>query len=164
MSLGRITIGRIACAVAAGLGLAASGAAEAADYRGTRAQVVATHGQGSALNRGYSGRLPSCADPRVHGTIAGYFARREREYWGSSLELTAFTRPTELGYASWGGEFIPRRFCSAHTVTTDGRRRQIYWVIAEGMAPGSVGPGFDWCVTGLDRHYAFAPDCKMARP
>ncbi|MET0315145.1 MAG: hypothetical protein ABW275_12180, partial [Hansschlegelia sp.] len=46
--------------------------------------------------RGYSGALPSCADPSVHSRIAGSFAGREREYWGSSLELSPFTRPTEI--------------------------------------------------------------------
>ena len=26
------------------------------------------------------------------------------------------------------------------------------------------GYGVEWCVHGLDRNHAFAPNCKMARP
>lgn len=114
--------------------------------------------------RGYSGQLPSCADPGVHADIASSFAGREREYWGSSLELSSFTRPTEIGYRSWGPEFVPRRFCSASAYTSDGRKRQVYWLVAERQGFASVGTGVEWCVTGLDRSYAFAPGCKMARP
>lgn len=144
-------------------GLASTEAAVAAD----RSAAYGSHGYArhdTAIARGYSGNLPSCADAHVHGYIASAFASREREYWGTGLSLSAFTRPVELGYRSWGPEFIPRRFCSASTVTNDGRRRAVYWLVAESLGTFSIGPGVDWCVTGLDYSYAYAPDCKMARP
>lgn len=149
---------RILGAVLGLAGLAAADAAPAADlpYRHRPARAVVTET--------VDPRLPSCADAGVHGYIVRAFAAREREYWGSGLVLSDFTRPYELGYRSWGSDFIPRRFCGAHTVTNDGRRREVYWLVAESLGTFGVGPGVDWCVTGLDRHYAYAPNCKMARP
>ncbi len=116
------------------------------------------------LVRGFSGALPSCADPGVQARIQSSFASREREYWSSGLELSSFTHYRELGYRSWGPEFVPRRFCGAEAYTSDGRRRGVYWLVADSQGFAGVGTGVEWCVTGLDRSYAFAPNCKMARP
>jgi len=152
----------IAAAAGALLCFAGTGAASAADYSsGASAGGNTAH---ASLYRGFTGRLPSCADPRVHHQIRDAFAKRERMYWHSGLALSDFARPAELGYRSWGAEFIPRRFCSAEAVTNDGVRRQVFWLVAEGQQWLSLGAGVDWCVTGLDRNYAFAPECKMARP
>ncbi|MBB3971581.1 hypothetical protein [Hansschlegelia beijingensis] len=152
----------IAAAAGALLCIASGGAASAADYGyggGSTARSAS-----DSFYRGYTGRLPSCADPHVHRQIRDAFAKRERMYWHSGLALSGFVRPAELGYRSWGVEFIPRRFCSAEAFTNDGVRRHVYWLVAEGQQWLSLGPGVDWCVTGLDRNYAYAPDCKMARP
>lgn len=144
---------------AIGFAALAAAPAQAADY-------IAHKGYAgdAGIYRGYTGVLPSCADPAVHSYIARRFAGTEREYWNSSLELTEFTRPRELGYRTWGYSFIPRRFCTAKTYTTDGRKRDVVFNIAEGLGGGSIGWGVEWCVTGLDRSYAYAPRCKMARP
>ncbi|MFD1332348.1 hypothetical protein ACFQ4O_10095 [Methylopila musalis] len=118
----------------------------------------------SATFRGYTGLLPACDDGRVLGRVAGLFATRERGYWASGLEIAAFDRPREIGYRSWGPEFIPRRFCAARTVTNDGRRRQAFYEIGEGFGFAGIGWDVNWCVTGLDRNRAHAPGCKMTRP
>ncbi|WP_271199216.1 hypothetical protein [Methylopila turkensis] len=136
--------------------VAAGSAASAADY--------ARYESRQTVFRGYTGALPACGDERVLGHIAGRFASRERGYWGSSLELAGFSRTRELGYRSWGAEFIPRRFCAARVVTTDGRKRSVYYEIGEGFAFAGAGWDVNWCVTGLDRNLAYAPGCKMARP
>ena len=146
------------CVLATALSAAAT-TAFAADYGRTR-----TYQHDAAAERGYTGLLPSCADPDVHGKVAGAFSQTERLYWGTDLQLTTFIRPREIGYRTWGPSFVPRRFCSAGTVTTDGRLRTVVYSIAERQGPASLGYGVEWCVTGLDRSLAYAPDCKMARP
>lgn len=140
-------------------------AADAAGYerRTETRTVVRTRGD-SGLARGYTGLLPSCADPEVEGRIAHNFAHTERTYWNSDLALSGFVRQAEIGYRPWGASFIPRRFCTATTVTSDGRKRQVSYSIREWQSWGTLSWGVEWCVSGLDRSYAYAPDCKMARP
>lgn len=150
-----MTMARIAAAL---IGIAAlSTAAEAADLVTYRSQ------NDLALTRGYSGALPSCADEGVQRQIAGAFSAREREYWGSSLTLSPFVHPVELGYRSWGASFVPRRFCAAGVATNDGKLRHVYWNVGEQLG-FALSTGLEWCVTGLDRNHAYSPDCKMARP
>ncbi|GLK67818.1 hypothetical protein [Hansschlegelia plantiphila] len=152
--------------IAALIGLAGLGSAQAADIvYGTYPSRTTVHSfRDLAYSRPpYTGNLPSCADAGIHNSIIASFGRREREYWHSGLQLSTFVQPVELGYRSWGRSFIPRRFCSATAVTTDGVRREVYWHVAERLG-GALTTGVDWCVSGLDRNYAYAPDCKMARP
>lgn len=146
------------CVLATALAAGGATANAADDGRATR------HSGSDAVARGYTGLLPSCGDAHVHGEVAGAFSQTERLYWGTDLRLTAFIRPREIGYRTWGPSFIPRRFCSAGTYTTDGRLRTVVYSIAERQGFASLGWGVEWCVTGLDRSLAYAPDCKMARP
>lgn len=159
----------VAPALAAALAIAAPALAADAPYRSSGAYVydgaVASSAKDPAYNRPYSGVLPVCEDTRVHGSIASSFAAREREYWNSGLKLASgFYAPHELGYRSWGRSFIPRRFCGATVATNDGVTRQVYWFVAEQQGAFTLGSGVEWCVTGVDRNYAYAPDCKMAKP
>lgn len=161
------TMFAIGCAaLAATLPLSPAGAADypaGPRYSESRTVVVA-HERDPAHARGYSGRLPACDDPQVLGRVTRGFVDTERTYWGTGLELTAFSQARELGYRSWGASFIPRRFCAANVWTNDGKKRRVSYNMAEWQAPGSFSYGVEWCVSGLDRQYAYAPDCKMARP
>jgi len=101
--------------------------------------------------------LASCDSPDIYRRIAGRFASRDGTYWHTGLRITGFTQPRELGYRPWGPDFVPRRFCSALALTNEGAMRPVYYSIAEEL-------GVTWCVSGTDWNYAYAPDCKMARP
>lgn len=148
------------------LGLAGSlaASAQAADYSPRRTAVETSYRDDVAIDRGYSGRLPACDDPAVLSSVSSGFSSREREFWRSGLELVEFRRPREIGYRSWGWSFIPRRFCVAHSLTNDGRKRVVSYNIAESQGFASLSWGVEWCVSGLDRSLAYAPGCKMARP
>lgn len=152
----------LAAVLAVALGSLAS-QAQAADYAPSE-RIVYGGAADPAISRGYSGLLPDCADPAVESRVVHGFAATEREYWGSGLELSPFVRPVEIGYRSWGRSFIPRRFCTAHVVTNDGRKRRVSYNIRENQGFSGVSWGVEWCVSGLDRHHSYAPDCKMARP
>jgi len=47
---------------------------------------------------------------------------------------------------------------------SDGLKHPIYYSIGEDT--GMIGQtyGVEWCVAGFDRNWAYAPNCKMARP
>jgi hypothetical protein len=112
----------------------------------------------------YSGRLPSCADPSVFERIQSRFHARESEFWKSGLEILGFDRVREIGMRSHGLDHIPRRYCMARAYMNDHSLRTVSYNIAEGQGIIGFGFGVDWCVAGLDRNHADAPNCKMARP
>jgi hypothetical protein len=112
----------------------------------------------------YSGRLPACDDPAVLSRIQSRFSEREATYWKSGLEIAGYDRVREIGWRSPGLDYIPRRYCTARAHMNDERARQVSYWIGEDLGMIGWGFGVEWCVHGLDRNYAFAPGCKMARP
>jgi hypothetical protein len=66
----------------------------------------------------------------------------------------------------WVGadQAIPRRFCSGKAQVSDGRWHALHYVIVEDAGLIGMTWGVDFCVTGLDRNWAYNPACKMARP
>lgn len=112
----------------------------------------------------YLGALPACDDPGVLSRIQNRFWSREAEYWGSGLAIVGYDRVREIGYRSNGADYIPRRYCTARVFLNDQLTRQVSYSIGEDLGIIGWGYGVEWCVSGLDRHFAYAPNCKMARP
>jgi hypothetical protein len=112
----------------------------------------------------YTGVLPACDDPAVFERIQGRFHDRESEYWNTGLEIRGFAEVKEIGYKTNGEDYIPRRFCSARAYLNDEKPRQLSYSIGEDLGIIGYGFGVEWCVAGLDRNDAYAPNCKMARP
>ena len=110
----------------------------------------------------YSGVLPAC-DVAL-GQIASGFEQKESEYWNSKLEIVHFDRVREIAYSPWAPGTIPRRYCSALALVSDGRRHAVYYWIGEDTGFAGASWGVEWCVVGLDRNWAYNPACKMARP
>jgi hypothetical protein len=112
----------------------------------------------------YNARLPGCADGGVIGEISGEFASRESTYWNTGLTIAGIDRIGELGFRPWGADFIPRRFCTARVMLSNQQFATVSYSVREGL--GLIGWTWDvnWCVTGLDRHKTYSPECKMARP
>jgi hypothetical protein len=112
----------------------------------------------------YDANPPPCDNGFALGTIQRKFAEKEGRFWNSSLQIVGFEGIQETGFQSWKSESIPRRFCSAKAVVSDGVKRPVhYWIGEDTAFAGSVF-GVEWCVVGLDRNWAYNPSCKMARP
>jgi hypothetical protein len=110
----------------------------------------------------YDGVLPPCE--AALGRIAARFGEKESRFWNSDLQILDFERVRETAYRPWAAGTIPRRFCSAVALVSDGRKHAVnYWI---GEDTGMIGAswGVEWCVVGLDRDWAYNPRCKMARP
>jgi hypothetical protein len=93
----------------------------------------------------YDGRIAECE--KALGTITNQFWEKES---------TAF-RP-------WQSDNIPRRYCSAEAMLSDGKLRTVHYSIIEDGGFAGYGQGVEWCVTGLDRNWAYNPQCRAARP
>jgi hypothetical protein len=112
----------------------------------------------------YDGVLPACGDPAVFERIQGRFHDREAEFWNTGLEILGFEDVREIGYKTNGEDYIPRRYCTARADLNDEKPRQVSYSINEDLGIIGFGFGVEWCVAGLDRNDAYAPNCKMARP
>ena len=109
----------------------------------------------------YDAQLPAC--DAALGKIQSNFAAKESRFWNSDLQIVNFDRVHEIALRPWVDGAIPRRFCSARALVSDGKWRRVdYSIIEDG---GMIGAnwGVNWCVSGLDRNWAYNPDCRMAR-
>ena len=110
----------------------------------------------------YDAVVPAC-DYGL-GVIAARFATKEGRFWNSSLQIVDFANVRETALRPWAEQSIPRRFCSAQAMISDGLWRRLDYVIAEDTGLIGASWGVEWCVTGLDRNWANNPSCRMARP
>ena len=70
----------------------------------------------------------------------------------------------ETAFRPWQSDNIPRRYCSADVMLSDGKMRQVHYSLIEDGGFAGFGQGVEWCVTGLDRNWAYNPSCKAAKP
>lgn len=112
----------------------------------------------------FTGVLPACTDSSVLGRIERRFASREATYWNSTLTIVGFEHVRHVAERPWGKAYVPRRFCTATALMSDGRKRRVDYFVKEDLGIIGMTWGLNWCVHGLDRNFAYAPDCKMARP
>ena len=110
----------------------------------------------------YDGRVAECE--RALSVIASQFQEKEGKFWNSELVITGFGRIRETAFRPWQSDNIPRRFCSAEVMISDGKMRTVHYSILEDGGFAGYGQGVEWCVTGLDRDWAYNPRCKAARP
>ena len=110
----------------------------------------------------YDGRVAECE--RALGTITNQFWDKESTFWNSELRITGYGRVHEVAFRPWQSDNIPRRFCSADVMLNDGKMRTVHYSILEDGGFAGFGQGVQWCVTGLDRNWAYSPGCRAAKP
>jgi len=110
----------------------------------------------------YDGVVPQC--DAALGTIADRFATKESRFWNSDLQILGFEKVHEVAFRPWAANTIPRRFCRAVALVSDGRKHTVRYWIGEDTGFMGVDWGVEWCVVGLDRNWAYNPACKMAAP
>ena len=110
----------------------------------------------------YDGRVAECE--RALGTITNQFWDKESTFWNSELRITGYGRVHEVAFRPWQSDNTPRRFCSADVMLNDGKMRTVHYSILEDGGFAGFGQGVQWCVTGLDRNWAYSPGCRAAKP
>ena len=110
----------------------------------------------------YDGQLSACE--KALGTITHDFGEKESTFWNSSLQITAYGDIRETAFRPWQSDNIPRRYCSADVMLNDNTMHKVHYSIIEDGGFASFGQGVEWCVTGLDRNWAYNPRCRAARP
>ena len=112
----------------------------------------------------YDAVVPLCDHGWVQSTIMSRFSHKEGKFWNSELTIVGFEDIRETVFNPWRHGSIPRRFCRAVALVSDGVRRQVYYSIAEDQGMIGMKWGVEWCVDGLDRNWAYSPRCRMAKP
>ena len=110
----------------------------------------------------YEGRLPGCEAGLP--TITTQFWEKERKFWNSPLRITAYGNVHEKVFRPRESDNIPRRYCTAEAMVSDGKVRTVHYSIIEDGGIASMGQGVEWCVVGLDRNWAYNPGCTAAQP
>lgn len=112
----------------------------------------------------YDHWVPACTDQGPLDKISSRFADKEGTFWNSSVRIVSFDRIHEIAWEPWVSGTIPRRFCTATAVVSDGSRHKIaYSIIEDG---GLIGAwyGVEWCVRDFDRNWASLGNCNAALP
>ena len=112
----------------------------------------------------YTADLPACDNWFALGSIQRKVAEKEGRFWNSPLQINGFENIRETALHPWRSDSIPRRFCSAKAVVSDGIKRSVHYWIGEDTGLIGAGFGVEWCVVGLDRNWAYNPSCKMTAP
>lgn len=112
----------------------------------------------------YVADLPACGDPRVLAFISSRFSEREAKFWGSGMTLVEYSHIKPLAWRPWGLDTIPRRYCYAKVLTSQGTYHRVDYSVREDLGFLGIGWDVNWCVLGLDRNLAYSPSCRMARP
>jgi hypothetical protein len=112
----------------------------------------------------YDRNVPSCDYPAALDRIIANFRTKEFRFWNSELRIVGFEDIREIDFLPWAAQSIPRRYCSGTAMVNDGAKHPIYYSIAEDT--GMIGQdwGVNFCVTGLDRNWAYNPACRAAKP
>ena len=110
----------------------------------------------------YDGRVAGCE--AALSTITSQFREKERTFWKSALQITGFERIHEIAFRPWQTDNIPRRYCSGAVLLNDGKVHTVNYSIIEDGGFSGIDQGVEWCVTGLDRNWAYNPACKAAGP
>ena len=110
----------------------------------------------------YDGRVAPCE--KAMGMITNQFGEKESTYWNSQLKITGFSGIHEIAFRPWQSDNIPRRYCAGSVMLSDGKARSLYYSIIEDGGFAGYDQGVQWCVTGLDRNWAYNPNCRAARP
>jgi len=112
----------------------------------------------------YDSYVPLCEDRRPLDKIVARFSTKEGRFWNSALTIVGFENIREIAWEPWSSGTIPRRYCVASVLVSDGKWHQInYSIIEDGGMIGATY-GVEWCVAGLDRDWAYNPGCRAARP
>ncbi len=112
----------------------------------------------------YDRDLPSCQSHTALDRIISNFRTKEFRFWNSELRIVGFENVHEITTMPWAAQSIPHRFCGGTAVINDNSKHTIYYSIAEDTGMIGADWGVNFCVVGLDRNWAYNPECRAAGP
>lgn len=110
----------------------------------------------------------ACTDNSVLNSITHRFRYRVSHVPGlPQVDIVRFENIRETSYPSvmsvWGGSAVPRQYCHATAVLSDGHKRGVWYLIEGGMGFASVGRNIESCVGGFDPWHVYDAYCRVLR-
>jgi hypothetical protein len=106
-----------------------------------------------------------CSTPSVLNRITSRFDHQVRHVPNlPDVAITDFSR-IHLHRSQPASERWPiaRHYCGATVTLSDGRDRDIWYLIEEGQGFASVGDNVEFCVAGFDRWMVYNGGCRVLR-
>lgn len=106
-----------------------------------------------------------CGDATVLKRISRRFDHQVRHVPHlPQVAITSFEGIHEHRYlASHEDRPIARRYCNATAWMTDGRSRQVWYLIEYGQGFAGIGDNVEFCVSGFDRWNVYNGHCRILR-
>lgn len=106
----------------------------------------------------------ACDDAAILKSISKRFHAQSHEVHHDRLRIEAFDR-VHQHRASDKSEFRPiaRRYCGATATLSDGRRRDVWYLIESNSGLVGLGNNVEFCVSGFDRWNVYDAHCRVLR-
>lgn len=108
-----------------------------------------------------------CANASVLGTIAGRFRHQVSHVPHlPNVAIADFRRVSETLHKPQIPDERPidRRYCHAKADLSDGRSRDVWYVIERPAGFAGLGSNVEFCVSGFDRWNVYDGRCRVLRP
>ena len=110
---------------------------------------------------------PLCDEPAMLKKIVKRFAHQARHvHHRDNLGIVDFTGIHQHRYLAQDvhrARPIPRRYCHATAILSDGRGHKIWYLIEGGAGFASIGANVEFCVSGFDRWNVYNSHCRVLR-
>jgi len=107
----------------------------------------------------------ACGDSRVLGRISGRFDYQVRHVPNlPQVSIVDFERIGVSRYepaSEWWA--VDRRYCSGKVRLSDGKSRNIWFLIERPMGFAGVGSNVEFCVAGFDRWHVYSGNCRVLK-
>jgi capsid protein len=112
--------------------------------------------------RAYAG---PCADQRFLNKISHRFRYQVRHVPNlPNVSILEFRDVHERRYEGGSRDWpIPRLYCGATVVLSDGDIRDMWYLVEYGMGFAGLGNNVEFCVSGFDRWYVYNGRCRVLR-
>ena len=113
----------------------------------------------------YASDPGACADRRVLSRISRNFDYQVRHVPHLPLvSIVDFYRIGETRYLPAHEDSpIERRYCHGDVILSDGRSRDIWYLIENPMGFAGIGSNVEFCVAGFDRWRVYNGNCRVLR-
>ena len=108
--------------------------------------------------------LPECDASSVLNNVMSRFHRKEARFWRTGLSVSHIEKVQETAWRPWDKKLIPRRYCSAVAVMSDGKKRRVSYSIRHRLGLLGMSWNVQSCISGLDYNYGYGAECRSARP
>ena len=119
---------------------------------------------GGASPPSYVPRTPACEADGILRSVINRFATYTPAVVGYPVAIRNLSHirenRLELRSQYWP---VERRYCHAQVVTSDGRPRDLWYLIESTFGFAGIGSSVTFCVSGLDPWYVNGTNCRSVR-